>query len=212
MKYTEFRALVMGYPLFHSNFILSQYPNAAQLKVQMGQWVNKGYLIQLKRGLYTLSEHERTVGVSKYFIANNLYTPSYVSLEKALSYYGFIPERVFSVTSITTKSTRKFNNPFGDFYYHHIKQHLFTGFIEKQDNNNNTFYIATPEKAIIDFLYFRMRRYKVFKQNIFEESFRFQNMEDVNSEKLLSIAHNSRVKKLITVVDMLVSWLGDNNA
>jgi hypothetical protein len=53
-------------------------------------------------------------------IANPLYGPSYISLEYALSYYGLIPERVESITSVTTKRSKKFITPLGSFSYEHI--------------------------------------------------------------------------------------------
>ncbi|MBQ9398373.1 MAG: hypothetical protein IJU08_07755 [Bacteroidales bacterium] len=40
----------------------------------------------------------------------NLYGPSYVSLHWALRWYGLIPERVETVTSVTTRHTREFEN------------------------------------------------------------------------------------------------------
>ncbi len=38
-------------------------------------WVKKGYLLRLRRGLYTLSDYRRTVGMSEYF-AGQIYKPS----------------------------------------------------------------------------------------------------------------------------------------
>lgn len=87
------------------------------------------------------------------FIAKEIYSPSYVSLEYALSIYGLIPERVVDVTSVTTKKPIEFKNKLGVFIYQHIKENCFTGFIEKEDENGLVYFIATPEKAVADFLY-----------------------------------------------------------
>ena len=42
-------------------------------------------------------------------VANKIYSPSYISLETALSYYGLIPESVYALTSVSTRKTISFN-------------------------------------------------------------------------------------------------------
>jgi hypothetical protein len=64
-------------------------------------------------------------------------------------------------TSVTTRKTNKFSTHLGDFYYHCIKPELFGfGFtLENMDANSTTgnqsrkIMVATPQKAILDFLY-----------------------------------------------------------
>ena len=60
--------------------------------------------IKLRNGLYTL----RSDPPNELEIANRIYGPSYISLEYALAYYRLIPETVYTITSATTKITRKF--------------------------------------------------------------------------------------------------------
>ena len=67
-----------------------------------------GKYIRLKKGLYVLSPEFSKSNLSKELIANHLMGPSYLSMESALSYYGLIPERVFSTRSATTKRSKKF--------------------------------------------------------------------------------------------------------
>lgn len=62
-----------------------------------------GSLIRLKKGLYVVSTELSQQKLSRELVANHLLSPSYVSLESALSYYGLIPEKVYSVRSVTTK-------------------------------------------------------------------------------------------------------------
>jgi len=45
-------------------------------------------------------------------IANELVSPSYISLETVLSFYSIIPDAVVSYTSVTTKQTKFFKNDF----------------------------------------------------------------------------------------------------
>ena len=65
----------------------------------------KGSLIRLKRGLYVVSPTVSEQLLSVELIANHLYGPSYVSMQYALRYYGLIPERVHTTTSLTFKAS-----------------------------------------------------------------------------------------------------------
>jgi predicted transcriptional regulator of viral defense system len=88
------------------------------------------------------------------YIANKIYSPSYVSLEFALSYYGVIPETVYEITSVTVKAPRRFEILGKIFSYRKIKKGVFSGYgIEKQ--NDLGFYIADAQKAFVDANYFR---------------------------------------------------------
>lgn len=122
----------------------------ADIRRQVSGWVKKGYLLQLKKGVYVLSDTYRKIGPSELFIANYLVTPSYLSLEYALGYYDLIPEKVTVYSSLTTKKTQTFTNVLGTFEYRSVKESLFFGFT-KLASNNQEFFIALPEKAILDF-------------------------------------------------------------
>lgn len=111
--------------------------------------VKKGAFLRLKAGLFALKNDLP----SEYAIANRLYFPSYISLDTALSYYSLIPETVYTITSVTPKSTREFEVNSLLFDYRRIKKEAFCGYIP-QKIHGETVYIATPEKAVADFLYF----------------------------------------------------------
>ena len=85
--------------------------------------LKSGLFIKLRNNYYQLKDSNPSL----YFIANKLYQPSYVSLEKAMSYYNIIPETVYGITSITTKSTREFETPRATFTYQTIKPEAYTG-------------------------------------------------------------------------------------
>ncbi len=212
MLYAKFREKVKNYPFFRSNIFRHLTDKPQLLRDQIVDWVKKGYVICLKRGIYTLNDDDRAIGVSRYFLANNLYSPSYISLETALSYYGFIPERVHTITSVTTKKTQHFNNTFGDFVYRHIKLSAFNDFVAIKDEHNNVVHIATPEKAIIDFLYFKTLEMKTLNKTIFTKSFRFQNLKDLNTAKLKEISRLYHNKRLESVIKIFIEQLGEQNA
>ncbi|MBI2252834.1 MAG: hypothetical protein HYU63_08885 [Armatimonadetes bacterium] len=150
------------YYVFSFKDLLLFYPQEkrAGFKNMLYRWKNKGWIYPLKRSLYEIT-YPKDFNIPDMYIANNLYNPSYVSLETALSNYSIIPEVSMAVTSITTKPTRIFKNKHGLFIYHTVKPDVFTGYyIEKQGAFN--ILIAEPEKALVDYIYFKTYRSKKF--------------------------------------------------
>ncbi len=109
----------------------------------------KDLFVKLKNGLYAL----RTALPGETEIANRLYTPSYISLDYALAHYRMIPETVYSVTSVTTRTTRAFTAGGRSYEYSRIKRNAFTGY-RSLKTEAGVVLIAEPEKALADYLYF----------------------------------------------------------
>ena len=72
---------------------------------------------RVRRGLYVLASQYRTSAIDLYAIASQVYKPSYISLESALSIHGLIPEEVKTITSGTFRRSRTFDTPLGRFRY-----------------------------------------------------------------------------------------------
>lgn len=123
--------------------------------------VKKGVYAKIKRGLY----FDKNLKPSELEIANRMYSPSYVSFEYALSYYGIIPETVYSITSATSKTSREFNVLNISYNFYHLKRELFFGY-EIKNINGQLIYIAEQEKAFIDYLYFIDLRKKTLSDRI----------------------------------------------
>jgi len=119
--------------------------------LQLGRWQEKGYLVQLKRGIYLFADRQNQI--SGFTIAQLLYQPSYISLQTALFEYGIIPDVTGVITSVTTKATRSYARPFGAFDYRSIKADLFWGYSEVSTGEDR-YLLADPQKAILDFLYY----------------------------------------------------------
>ena len=73
-----------------------------------------------------------------------------MSLQWALRWYGLIPEQVFLVTSMTTKHTREFSTPIGNFSYRQVPTKYFSIGVRNLEENGYYSLIATPEKALCD--------------------------------------------------------------
>lgn len=111
-----------------------------------------GQLIRLKRGLYVVSDEVSGKPVNACLCANHIYGPSYVSQQWALRWYGLIPERVYTMTSVTTKRTRMFENSIGRFTYEQVKPEYFAIGIDHVEEDGITFLIASREKALCDMI------------------------------------------------------------
>lgn len=212
MNFNEFKTRVQGLPVILTRELIRGRPDRQIIRNQIERWGKKGLVIQLKRGIYMLSKADRKIEPSKPYIANQLYSPSYVSLEYALGYYGLIPEKVHDVTSISTKKTITMTSEIGTFIYQHVKPAAFRGFTAVRDDQGLASFIAEPEKAVVDFVYLNLERFKPGDRAIFAESYRFQNTEDLKPEKLKRYAGLFNSKKLMRVIDGLAAIIAAGEA
>lgn len=204
MKYLTFKNKIEQFPVFSSGLISSLVEDTDTLKVQLADWKKKGLVTQPRKGLYLLGKEYRKIEPSLFYLANQMYIPSYVSLESALRFYGLIPEFVAQTTSVTPRNTSKFQNEFGDFSYQHLKPKCFSGFTALKDENNLNILIASPEKAVVDFLYFNLSRFNSLEHDIFEESYRFQNCDGLNKNKIKLFAKSFHSIKLSIICDLFI--------
>lgn len=201
MNYSEFSKKVSNYNYFKENMISSNFGNQMTLRNQISAWASQGKVHQLKKGVYTLNDDERRVPLPPFLISNVLYTPSYVSLESALSHYGLIPERVSQVTAVSPRKTTLFQNFYGAFYYQTLKKNAFFGFDSIQDDKGLSVLIALPEKAILDKIY--LDRSARPEAEYFLENLRLQNYEDLNQRRLKGFAKRFESSRLLQMARIL---------
>ena len=109
-----------------------------------------GNVVRIKKGLYFFGNTLRKQPLSREYLANLIYGPSYVSLEYALAFHGLIPERVETLTSVTTRRSRDFSTPVGEFSYRMLTGGRYECGADLIETAGVTFLIATPEKALSD--------------------------------------------------------------
>jgi len=169
-----------------------------------------GDIIQIKKGLYVVSEDYRSKKISKEIIANLIFGPSYLSLDFALSYYGIIPERVAITTSITTKRGKYFSTTFGNFYYIHASYEYYSiGISHEKIEDKFNFLIASPEKALCDKIVFTKKLHLNNAQSM--QKFLFEDLRiDLHHIKSLNfsiiedcISLNFKQKELILLLETL---------
>jgi len=203
MKYGDFKKKVITWPVIFSKDVVPAGKAGQIVRNQLERWRKSGRIIRLKRGVFILAADDRRVELSRPYLANQLYGPSYVSLEYALSYYGLIPERVNDITSVTSRKTIRVTNEAGTFIYQHVKSKAYRGFQMMKDENGLVFFMAEPEKAVIDFLYLNLNKFRENDPGVFEGSYRFQNMKKLGREKILRFANFFENKKLVKIVRLL---------
>lgn len=163
--------------------------------------VQQGFLLRLKRGIYTL----KTDPPSEEEVANAIYKPSYISFEYALAYYHLLPEMPYIVTSATTKPTRLFTTTSSSFSYRTIKKEAYTGYaLVKQDQKS--FLIADKEKALVDYLYFFALHKSPENERLLEnlKSKDYYKTEGLNKEKIFTYTKLFGNKRLLNLVDVLL--------
>jgi len=206
MKWDEFLQIVGREPVFHSSILMASGVDPADLGRQLSRWVKSGNLIQLRKSLYALSEQYQKTRPHPFLVANRLKRASYVSLQSALEYHGLIPEYVPSVTSVTTGRPEELVNPLGSFIFRHIKKALFYGYQTVNLGEDQSTFIATPEKALLDLLYLTPGS---DNPNYLQE-LRLQNGQTLNIEILIKLADRSGSRKLLRAarrIEILMSGL-----
>jgi len=149
MTYLEFRTQMHCFEVFSINDIKKLFPDFDSRRLV--EWQKKGYIQKLINKWYIFADIQMNE-LLRFRISNCLCRPSYVSLESALSHHGLIPEAVFLVQNITTRKTISYETDSGTFVYRSIKPNLYFGY-EVDKSQTFPILIASPEKAILDFLY-----------------------------------------------------------
>jgi predicted transcriptional regulator of viral defense system len=205
MKWEGLLQIVGREPVFHSSVLAAGGVNLIDLGRQLSRWVKSGNLIQLRRGLYALSERYQKIPPHPFLIANRLKRASYVSLQSALGYHGLIPEHVPSITSVTTGRPEKLTNPLGAYIFKHIKKKLFLGYKLIDLGDRQSAFVAVPEKALLDLLYLTPDSDNL---DYFRE-LRLQNIEALNTELLIELAAQTESKKLLRASRKMAAFLRD---
>lgn len=116
--------------------------------------LKNGLLIRIRRGLYRIDERM----VSLFELAQELHGPSFISLESALSYHGWIPEAVYTTTSTCIRRSVEISTPLGLFSYSAGPiDHFYLG-VERCENED-IFLIASPWRAVADLIHVERRNW-----------------------------------------------------
>lgn len=161
-----------------------------------------GEILNIRRGLYCLAPEYQKKPVSVYSLAQRIYGPSYISMETALSHHGWIPEAVYACTCASFGNSKEFATPLGVFSYQRVPQHTFFHGVQRcNDDNGNVFFMASPAKALVDYLYVHQLHWTGLDDPIGSLRIDEDELARVTTaelEALLDNYSNGRVKRFLT--------------
>jgi len=188
MQFSDLLALVGDQPLFETWLLLAGDPDPGDVRRQLSRWVNTGRVRQLRRGLYTLAPPYQKVVPHPFLVANALVTGSYVSGQSVLAHFGLIPEYVPVTLSVTTSRPAQWK---GGYIFRHVAPRLFFGYQSVELSENQSAFIATPEKALLDLAHLTPKS----DSPGFLNELRLQNLERLNLERLDEYARRAEKPK-----------------
>ncbi len=174
--------------------------------------VKSGELLKVKRGVYRLnSELIESIKPSEEILAQLLHGPSYISSEWALAYYGLIPEMVPNVTSVTIGRKMNIKTSAGIFEYQHLPLEKYSfGFLEEKIHRNS-FLLATPLKAVVDLVYFRLEKKEILSEQdkiaFFESNYRIDTLslcKKISFEELITA---KKIYKRVSSVNQILDYI-----
>lgn len=115
-----------------------------------------GQLIRLRRGVWARPGRIDPLALPEYLTAP---FPAYVSLQSALYLHGMISQVPAVTYAVSLARTRRFATPIGTVSVHHVQPSFFFGFEDAGHGGR----LATPEKALVDFLYLAPARSQLFR-------------------------------------------------
>jgi predicted transcriptional regulator of viral defense system len=198
-------------PYIDAQALLNLLSDYKKPREAISRMVKNDELTRLKNGLYLINEkvkYRNTTIIPFEQIANFLYGPSYVSMEWALSFYGMIPERVHTVTSMTLGRNKEYHTPIGDFSYYALSSKCYSvGVTQKKSSDFvGGFLIASPEKALADMVFKSCKNLN--KNQLKEELIEAKRMDrecfqHLNKELLEEIANSYKAKPVYNLIDLI---------
>lgn len=187
----------------------SALSQSGHVRRDIGKLIKDRHIIRVKKGLYLWGENLRKSPYCKNVISNLIYGPSYVSLEYAFFYYGLVPERVDVVTAVTAQRNKLYQTPVGVFEYCYLHKRAYSwGITRKFETEGESFLIATPEKALLDYIAIRVKKWK---EAINIEEFLYQDLrfdenefEKLNIEKIKVLSDYFKSRAVKEFVEALV--------
>ena len=186
-----------------TSILKNKYSDYANPLDKIKRDADEGKLFRLTRGIYITD-----YSVDPIFLAALILSPSYVSFEYALSYYGLIPERAPSITSASlgVRKSKVFNNVFGRFSFSDIPEDAFSSGLVIIESGEYVARIASKEKALCDSLYkWRVvKSVKDLKALLFDDKRidldEFTSLDFAELIRLAKLYHRTNLELLIKFV------------
>jgi len=162
--------------------LILEETNLELLRSKINYYVKTGKLYRVRKGIYAKDKNYDRVE-----LATKIYTPSYISFETVLVHVGVIFQ-FYSQIFVASYLTREIMVDNQKICYRKIKDSILTN--KKGLEFRNNYWVASPERALLDTLYLNKDYY-------------FDNLSPLNKEEILKIlpiynnkALEEKVKKL----------------
>jgi predicted transcriptional regulator of viral defense system len=180
------------YGYFTSQDVATLFPESEDKRYGLvKRAIAGGEILHIRRSLYCLAPKYQKKKINLYALAQHIYGPSYISLESALSWHGWIPEAVYTLTSASSGKSKEFKNPLGTFSYNRVPQKVFYAGVERlTDDEGDVFLMASPIKALADYVYVHKKDWTDLKPAA--ESLRIEpdEFESVDANDLDALMEN----------------------
>ena len=122
----------------------------------LSRLAGSGHVLRLKRGVWVISDRRDPLPLAAYLTAPY---PSYISLQTALYHHGMVSQIPAVIYCVSPARSRVYTTPVGTFSVHRISERFFCGY---QRIGNGDAKMASPEKALLDFLYLGSSKTRLF--------------------------------------------------
>ncbi|MGB7296794.1 MAG: hypothetical protein WBC70_14505 [Candidatus Aminicenantales bacterium] len=187
------RLLRMNVPAFHTSDAAARLGIAnAHASKLLARLAEAGHVLRLARGRWGFKDRVELFTLPEYLTAPY---PSYVSLQSALSHHGTISQIPSILYAVSPARTSRHQTPLGTVSVHHVQASFFFGYEPAVKGAGK---IATPEKALIDFLYLspaRTRLFRALPELEFSKGFRFEEARKI-IRRIRSVRRRNHVSRL----------------
>jgi predicted transcriptional regulator of viral defense system len=115
-----------------------------------------GLVTPVRHALWALGDPPDALSLAGYVTAPY---PCYVSLQTALYQHGMIAQIPAMIFLVSLARTARVETKLGTYSIHHVHADLFGGFVHNPVSGSD---LASPEKALVDFLYLSPARSRMF--------------------------------------------------
>jgi hypothetical protein len=115
-----------------------------------------GLLSPVRKGLWALRDRPDPLALAEYVTAPY---PSYVSLQSALYLHGMVDQIPAMIYLVSLARTARVRTALGTYSVHHVRPEFFGGAGQDPESGVR---LASPEKALVDFLYLSPTRSRLF--------------------------------------------------
>ncbi len=173
-----------------------------------------GELLRLRQGVYLLAERYRDYPIHPFALTQAFVPGSYVSFETALAHHGWIPEAVYSTSSVTPerKSLEYEHTVYGHFSFHPLATQLgyFLELVDREQSKEQTMLVAKPFRALMDLVCLRKAEWQGIEW--LHENLRIDNeyLRQVTNADIRTLELVYKHKRVKSFLEHLAKELGND--